>query len=64
MTAAEYLERVRTAPDHAAVEAVIREAWADAEAKRLTVAEWNAVWTAGDKRTRSYRYLDNNWTGD
>ena len=64
MTAAEYIERVRTAVDRAAVEEVIREAWADAEAKRLTVAEWNAVWTAGDKRTRPDRYRDNNWTGD
>ena len=64
MTAAEYIERVQAAMDVAAVAAVIREAWADAQAERLTVPEWNAVWTAGDKRVRPDRYRENNWTGD
>jgi len=64
MTAEEYLERVRAAADHSAVEAVIRQAWADAQANRLTVAEWNAIWTAGDERQRPDRYRANNWTGD
>lgn len=64
MTAAEYLERVRTAATAEAVEAVTREAYDAAVARRLTVAEWNEIWTAADQRARPWRYIRNNWTGD
>ena len=64
MTVAEYLERIRTAPTNDAADAVTKEAFADAQARRITVDEWNAIWAAADKRCRPWRYRDNPWTGD
>lgn len=64
MTAAEYIDLIRTAETNEAAAEVTRAAFADAQSRRLTVDEWNDIWAACDKRCRPWRYRDNNWTGD
>ena len=64
MSGAEYVKRVREAADREAADAVVREAWAATQEKRITVAEWNAVWIAHDRIVRPWQYIENNWTGD
>ena len=66
MTAAEYLEQIRTAPTDDAAFAVTRVAIVAARAKEITVDEWNAVWIAYDKRARPWHYEERGgrWTGD
>ena len=66
MTAAEYLEQIRTAPTNDAAFAVTRVAIVAARARQITVDEWNSVWLAYDKRSRPWLYEERGgrWTGD
>jgi hypothetical protein len=64
MTANEYLAQVRAADTVEAAYAIKEQAYAEALAKRLTVEEWNAIWIAYDRRSRPWRYMESNYTGD